>query len=285
MNFLLWLLLPVGILLALGLWLSFYMTHRFSLTQVHTPAEYGLEYHEITFKASDGLTLHGVWIPAEKSEQAVVILHGYGGSLDGDIQRAPFFHKAGFNVMLFDFRAHGRSEGKLATFGYLERQDVQGAVEFLKSRGIQRIGLLGFSYGGMASMLAAPLCPEVKAVVTDGGPARFRSATGGRAIELHFPRWAGTFLGWLTVVMTSLRLGVNLFRYEPLRWVGKIAPRPIFFIHGEQDLFLPDFDELVASAGEPKEVWRLPGVEHTKASEIYPEEFYRRVIGFFERNL
>ena len=64
-----------------------------------------------------------------------------------------------------------------------------------------------------------------------------------------------------------------------------IAPRPIFFIHGEQDLFLPDFDELVASAGEPKEVWRLPGVEHTKASEIYPEEFYRRVIGFFERNL
>ena len=120
---------------------------------------------------------------------------------------------------------------------------------------------------------------------TDGGPARLRIATGGRAVELHFSRRVGTFLGWLTVVMTSLRLGVNLFRYEPLRWVGKIAPRPIFFIHGELDLFLPDFDELVAAAGEPKEVWRLPGVEHTKASEIYPDEFYRRVIGFFERNL
>jgi len=42
---------------------------------------------------------------------------------------------------------------------------------------------------------------------------------------------------------------------------------------------------LFAAAREPKEVWRLPEVGHTQASEVYPEEFYRRVVGFFDRYL
>jgi uncharacterized protein len=288
MSLLPWLLIPFGLVLAAGLVLSFYMTHRFGLREMHSPAEYGLAFEEVTFAASDGLTLHGVWIPASGSpgsDKAVVILHGHGGSMDYDIQRAPFFHTAGFNVLLFDFRAHGRSAGRLATFGYLERRDVQGAVAFLKGRGIQRIGLLGFSYGGMASMLAAPLCPEVGAVVSDGGPARLRTAMVCRCGEMGLPRWLARPLVWLTVVMTSLRLGANLFHYEPIRWVGKIAPRPILFVHGELDRYLSDFDELYAAAGEPKEAWRLPGVGHTKASEVYPEEFYQRVVGFFTDNL
>ncbi len=286
MNIVLWLFLALlGLVLAAGLGFSFFMTRRFKLGEIHSPAEFGLEFEEVAFKASDGVGLRGAWIPAPGSERAVVILHGHGNSMDLDIQRAPFFHQAGFNVFLFDFRAHGRSEGRLATFGYLERQDVLGAVEFLKSRGMKRIGLLGFSYGGMASMLASPLCPDINAVVSDGGPARLRTAIAGRVVEAHLPRGLGRFLGWLTVAMTSLRLGVNHFRYEPVRWVGKIAPRPVFFVHGEQDKYLHDFDELYAAANEPKELWRLPGVEHTKASEVYPEEFYRRVVGFFQKNL
>jgi len=46
-----------------------------------------------------------------------------------------------------------------------------------------------------------------------------------------------------------------------------------------------DFDDLWNAAGEPKEAWRLAGVGHTKASELYPEEFNRRVIGSFGKNL
>ncbi len=291
---LLWLLLPVGLVLAVGLAASFYVTRRQPRSAFHTPAEYGLEFEDVIFEAADGLQLQGCWIPARGSaesdrsnnpERAVIILHGHGGSLDWDIHRAPALHAAGFNVFLFDFRAHGRSQGRLATFGYLERQDVLGAVEFLLRRGLQRIGLLGFSYGGMASMLAASICPDIHAVITDGGPARLRTVLATRLVELHLPRWFARPLAWLTVAIISLRLGANLFRYEPVRWVGKIAPRPVFFIHGELDQYIPDFDDLVAAAGEPKEVWRLPGVAHTKASETYPEEFRRRVIEFFDRNL
>ena len=285
MNAFLWLLVPVGFVLAVGLAISFYVTSRRPRTTFHSPAEFGLEFAEVTFKAADGLQLQGCWIPSTGSERAVIILHGLGGSLDGDIHRAPALHAAGFNVFLFDFRAHGRSKGHLATFGFLERQDVLGAVEFLKSRGVKSIGLLGFSYGGMASMLATPICSDIQAVITDGGPTRLRTVIAVRAVELHIPRWLAGPLAWLTVAITSLRLGANIFHYETICWVGRITPHPIFFIHGELDQYCPDFDELYAAAGEPKEAWRLVGVDHTKASETFPEEFRRRVIEFFDRNL
>jgi fermentation-respiration switch protein FrsA (DUF1100 family) len=150
---------------------------------------------------------------------------------------------------------------------------------------MHRIGLMGFSYGGMAAMLGAPLCPEVGAVISDGGPARLRSAVAGQAVTLGLPRWIGACLGWLAVATTSARLGVNLFRYEPLGWVGKIAPRPVLFVHGELDKYLPDFDALFAAAGEPKEAWRVPDVGHVRVSDAYPDEFRRRVLDFFERTL
>jgi pimeloyl-ACP methyl ester carboxylesterase len=244
-----------------------------------------MQYEAVEFKATDGIILRGVWIPASGSEKAVIILHGHGGSYDFDIYRAPALHEAGFSVFLFDFRAHGRSEGRRMTFGYEERRDVLGAIEFLHSRGIQRIGLLGFSYGGIVSMLVAPVSPDIQAVITDGGPARMRTAIAVRGAEMGAPLWLSKTIAWLIISITSLRLGVNLFHYEPIRWVGKITPRPILFIHGDHDQFLPDFDELYAAANLPKEFWRLSDAGHTTASQLYPEEHTRRVVDFFSQYL
>jgi fermentation-respiration switch protein FrsA (DUF1100 family) len=205
--------------------------------------------------------------------------------MDMDVHRAPALHAAGFNVLLFDFRAHGRSDGQQITFGYLERRDVQGAVAFLLSRGMRRIGLLGFSLGGIVAVLSTPLCPEVAAVVTDGGPIRMRTAAAARGVEWGFPAWVSRPMAWLTIAMTCLRLRANLFRYEAVHWVGKIAPRPILFIHGDRDQYCPDFDDLYAAAGSPKELWRVPEAGHTTLSSIVPEEHRQRVISFFQRHL
>jgi pimeloyl-ACP methyl ester carboxylesterase len=271
--------------LGTGLALSFYFTKRGQLGETHSPDEYGLQFEPVEFKATDRLTLYGVWIPRTGSDKAVIILHGHGGSYDFDLYRAPALLQAGFNVFLFDFRAHGRSQGRRMTFGYEERRDVIGAVEFLHNRGIQHIGLLGFSYGGIVSMLVTPDCPDIKAVISDGGPASLRTAIATGGVEMGAPLWLTKPLAWLIISMTSLRLGVNIFRYEPILWVGKISPRPIFFIHGDHDQYLPDFDELYAAANQPKELWRLSDAGHTEASQLYPEEHARRVIEFFKRYL
>jgi uncharacterized protein len=286
MIIILWLLIFfILVILTLGLGLSFFFTRRGQLGETHSPDEYGLEYETIEFKASDKLTLHGVWIPSSDSDKAVIILHGHGGSYDFDLYRGSPLQKAGFNVLLFDFRAHGRSEGKHMTFGYEERWDVLGAIEFLHTRGMHHIGLLGFSYGGIVSMLVTPDCPAVEAIITDGGPARMRTAIAARGVEMGLPLWLTRPVAWLIISTTSIRLGVNLFRYEPIRWVGKISPRPILFIHGDLDQYLPDFDELYAAAKMPKQLWRLPDAGHTTASQFYPEEHTRRVVEFFNRYL
>jgi pimeloyl-ACP methyl ester carboxylesterase len=282
----LWILLSLILLvLAIGLVLSFYFTRRAHLGEVHTLGEYGLAGEEIAFTTTDGLTLRGVWVPAAGSDKAVVILHGHGGSYDFDLYRTPALHEAGFNVLLFDFRAHGRSDGKQMTFGYKERRDVSATVEFLHNRGVHHIGLLGFSYGGIVAMLSAADNPRIGAVISDGGPARIRTPIATRITEMGFAHWLAKSIAWLIIFSTSIRLRTNLFQFQPIHWVGSISPRPILFIHGDQDKYLPDFDELYEAARPPKEVWRLPGIGHTNASQFYPEEHARRVIEFFKRNL
>jgi len=286
MSILLWILIILVLLvLATGLTLSFYFTQRGKLTEIHSPDEYSLQYEPVEFNATDGLTLRGVWIPAPDSDKAVIILHGHGGSYDLYLWRVPALHEAAFNVILFDFRAHGRSDGKRMTFGYEERRDVMGAIDFLHRRGMQHIGLLGFSYGGMTAMLTAPISADVEAVITDGGPARLLTGASAWAVERGLPGWLTRLFAGLFLGITSLRVGANLFHYEPIRWVSKISPRPILFIHGDQDLFCADFDDLYAAAKEPKELWRLPEAGHTTASLLYPEEYARRVIDFFNRHL
>jgi pimeloyl-ACP methyl ester carboxylesterase len=286
MIILFWIIFIILILiLTIATALSFVFTKRSYLGEVHNPDEYGLQYKTVEFQATDGVTLRGVWIPAAHSDKAVIILHGHDSSYDFDVYRAPGLHGAGFNVLLFDFRAHGRSDGKMKTFGFKERWDVMGAIEYLQKRGMKHFGLLGFSYGGMTAMLTAPICPEVKAVITDGGPTRLMTGAAAWADERGLPHWLTRGLAWSFFSITSIRLGVNLFNYEPVRWVGKISPRPVFFIHGDHDLFCADFDELYAAAKEPKELWRLPEAGHTTASQLYPEEHTRRVIDFFNRYL
>jgi len=282
--FILWLLIPILILLGLGLGLSFFFTKRAHLKEINSPAEYGLEFEKIAFQTADGLTLRGWLVSGSDLQRVVVILHGHGGSIDYDLKYVPYLHAAGYNVLQFDFRGHGRSQGNAITFGYLERRDVQAAVKFLCGRGLTRIALHGFSLGGIIAMVSAPICPEVSVVIDDGGPARMRTALGGWCLERGIPGWLARPVVWLMLAATSLRFGANFFHYEPVHWVGKIAPRPLMMIHGDRDQYVTDFDDLLRAA-KPSEVWRLPEEGHVTVSINQRDEYWRRVIAFLNQNL
>ena len=275
------------LLLVVGYFLSWKLTGRHLPDERRSPTEYELVFEEVSFSAADGLTLRGWWIPAPGAERTVVMLHGQAGSMDPDVQYVPALHKAGLSVLMFDFRAHGRSDGTFSTIGYLERQDVLGAVAFVRGKGITRIGLFGFSMGARVAILTAPLCPEVRAIVADGGPPRMLPAIAMRVQEMGFPEELAVPMAWLTLAVTSLRVRANLFRYEPIRWASRVAPRPIFFIHGDRDPYIPaaEFAALVAAAGPTAEVWRLSEAGHRTADQVYPEEYRRRVVDFFQRYL
>jgi uncharacterized protein len=151
-----------------------------------TPAEVGLAYEDVSFKAGDGITLEGWFIPsaAPGPAPAIVFVHGWMWNRLGNVAgHAPLddrdvdflpaaktLHDAGFHVLLFDLRKHGESETGpgLVSFGPLEARDFVGAVAYLRSRADvdgQRIGSLGVSMGGTIALYGAPQCQPIKAIL------------------------------------------------------------------------------------------------------------------------
>jgi alpha-beta hydrolase superfamily lysophospholipase len=245
------------------------------------PADYDLSYEEVAFPSRDGLTLRGWFIPAEKPQGTIVFCHGHGGSMDPDIEYAPAFHDSGYNVLMFDFRGHSRSEGQRVSMGYYERLDLLGAVDYLRSRGIDRVGVLGFSMGGVVAISTASQSEAIRAVISDGAFARLSSAIASGARERGLPGWVSP----LIICLASLRLGAWLPKADPIRWVDKIAPKALFIIHGGLDPYvsLAEVQELYAKASEPKELWVVPEASHRMVDKQCPDEYRAKLLAFFDK--
>ena len=265
---------------AVGLYGSQHIIKRRTPDVRTDPADYGLSYENVAIPSRDGLTLRGWFIPAESPRGTIVFCHGHAGSMDPDVEYAPAFHDGGYNVLMFDFRGHGRSEGQRVSMGYHERLDLLGAVDYLRSRGIDRVGVLGFSMGGAVAISTAPQSEAIRAVVSDGAFARLGSAIASGARERGLPVWASP----LMIGSASLRLGSWLPKADPIRWVDKIAPRALLIIHGGLDPYvsLAEVQELYTKAGEPKELWVVPEAGHRRVDKQRPDEYRARLLAFFD---
>lgn len=284
-----------GIAAALYAGLGWYITHQVLRRRLPDPradpAGLGLDHEPVTFTSPDGLRLGGWYIPAAKGREAapprgtVILCHGHAGSLDSDLKYVPAFHQHGYNVLQFDFRAHGRSEGRYVSMGYYERLDLWGAVHYLQSRGVERMGVLGFSMGGAVAISTAAKCPDLVAVVSDGGFARIQP-TLVRGVEARgLPAWLGSTLAPLILLITRWRLGCDLRAADPLKWIGQISPRPVMLIQGGRDVYVPqrEAEALYAAAGNPKALWIVPEAEHRRVDKARPQEYISRVLAFFDR--
>ena len=106
----------------------------------------------IRLTASDGVELDGWFIPNTKSDKALIICHGY--PMDkGNVLGFTSFLAKDFNLLLFDFRAMGKSGGYFSTGGWRETKDVTAAVNFLKAKGFAHIGAFGFSMGAILACM------------------------------------------------------------------------------------------------------------------------------------
>jgi pimeloyl-ACP methyl ester carboxylesterase len=269
--------------------------------ELSSPAGYGLPFAPVMFPTGDGLTLHGWFIPAPggepfsakdedwtgNSKRTIVLAHGRFGSKDPDLKYVPWLRDAGYNCFLFDFRGHGRSEGEYTSFGYHERKDLLAAVELLRGKGIDQVGVIGFSLGAVVAIGGAAQCERIRAVVADGAFVELKKALARGAEERHVPSWLIRLLGPSILWVAGKRVGGNLEDVEPLRWVGSIAPRALFLIHGEEDPYasVEDVRRLYERAGEPKELWIAGGAWHRRVDQVYPDAYWERVLGFFARYL
>jgi fermentation-respiration switch protein FrsA (DUF1100 family) len=271
-----------------GLWLaSGRVVRRWSPDPADPPDNYDLPFEHVTIPARDGVLLGG-WLTAGRGSRraTVIIAPGLFGSMDGDTHLVPMLAAAGFDVLQFDWRAHGSSDGSRTTLGLDEVHDLRGAVDFLQARGVKQIGVLGFSFGGAVAIREAAGDQRVRCLCVDGPFARVEGALSGAIQERIGVRLP--IIGWLLVRLIEIRLGGRpLAKVNPLGVVGEIAPRPVLFIQGGRDLLVPmaDQEALLAAAGEPKALWRVEGVGHREAHQVEPAAYRARVVGFFLANL
>lgn len=222
---------PVAVLAVSFFW-AYFSVHPPKRAPRRTPANVGIPYEEVTFPSADGARLAGWLAVADKAKAVILLCHGFGDTRADLLWHLAFLHRAGFSVCLFDFRAHGQSDGDTCTFGYREVNDLLGAVRYLRERretASQKIGALGVSMGAAVCLMGAARTQEIDAVVADNPYAGL-----DRAVRQRFRAYFGPFAPVFAVparFFGEKMTGINAATVSPLREVAGISPRPLLLIH------------------------------------------------------
>jgi pimeloyl-ACP methyl ester carboxylesterase len=271
------------------------------------PAVDALGGEVVRLRSRDGLRLAGRWLPVERARgwkadthEAILLLHGYSGSIAPDlVEYGPFLRRTAW-VLGLDFRGHGESDDGPTTFGMLEVEDVAGALAWLGERGITRVALMGTSMGGNAAIEAVAILgdgtlasadidvsatrapidaprPRIVAVVAESVATSVEVPVANR-IRSPF-RW---FIASRLFDAAARTLGADPRDTEPGKVIGMVEPVPLLLIHGAADGTVPieEGQRLKALTGPSAEHWIVEGADHSRAHAVAGQDYERRVTDF-----
>ena len=228
---------------------------------IATPARIGLPYEDLHLQTSDGISLHGWYIPAPQPRGTVLFLHGNAGNISHRLDSVEMFHRLGYSTLIFDYRGYGNSGGSPTEQGTY--RDAEAAWRYLvEQRNIPscHIVLFGESLGGaVAAWLAA--CQKPAALVIASG---FTSVPD---------------------------LAQHIYPFLPVRWLARIrydtreylrsVAAPVLIAHSPEDEIIP-FEHgraLFAAASSPRQFLELAGGHND--GFIFMRESWVKVLGDF----
>jgi uncharacterized protein len=249
------------------------------------PPEPDLPVEPVGFCSQDGTRLAGWFVPGDRSG-VVVLAHGYGSDRRELLPHAAFLYRAGYSLLLFDFRSSGQSEGRAVTIGALERLDLLGAVAYVRGRvdvGRSPIAVLGISLGAAVALLAAADSPAIAAVIAE---CPFTNLHSALARSFHYFTGLPAFpFAPLTVWLCERRLGIRARDVRPESAITRLGRRPVLLIHGLADTLIDPSNSrvLYERAGPASELWLVEAAAHARAYERSPDDYRARVLAFLER--
>ena len=253
------------------------------------PSRFGVTFEDAQFSSSDGIKLKGWFIKGNGKGRVptVIICHGLGANRSDFTELAAGLSRNGYNTLLFDFRGHGESERKASSFGYLEQRDLLGAIRYVKERkdvDAEEIAVYGFSMGGAVAILTAAETSDIKGVIADSSFTTLREQ-GERLFSGSFLP-SSIFLRPITW-MYELSFRLDAGKVAPIDRIHDISPRGVMIIGGGEDEQMPSSDamRLFAAAGEPKELWLIPGAVHGGTVYMAGDEYRKRVLRFLDTHL
>ena len=228
-----------------------------------------LDFREVRFRSTDGLTLTAWWSSRESSPRAAVLVHARGGSKRSPyvLETALIYARAGFNVLALDLRSRGGSEGRFLTAGYQEVHDVRGALSWLERQGFDagEVMLHGWSTGAVTVVRAAP-GTGVAAVVEESGYADLPILLGNRLPGKSGPSDLLCRVAFLTA--RALKVDFDPWALRPREEAERLYEEgvPLLIIHSRDDRVVPfEHARLLSVAHPGAALWELEGREHAAA--------------------
>lgn len=236
--------------------------------------------------STDGLKLSAYYLPAEKDQhKTVIIAHDYMGQASDMPQYAKIYHDLGYNVLMPDARGHGKSEGDYIGFGWHERKDyLQWIDRVVKKDPQSEIVLHGVSMGGATVMMTSgeKLPDNVKAFVEDCGYSSVKGELNYQLKQMfNLPSFP---LIPVTSLVTKIRAGYFFGEADAIKQLNK-NKRPMLFIHGDKDDFVPYsmLAEVYAATKGPKEQYVVHGAKHAEALSSDPSMYQKKVTEFIQK--
>ena len=246
------------------------------------------QLENVSVQADDGVRLEA-WLirPSQWNGNSVLLLHGLGDNRLGMTGYAELLLQHEYAVILPDARAHGASGGTLASYGFLERNDVRRWVDFLRSQTHPHcIYGMGESMGAAQLLQSLGAGAEFCAVVAESSFSNFREIAYDRMGQpFHLGRWVGRTILSPLVEAAFLRArwkyGFNMEQVSPEDSVAH-ANVPVLLIHGQIDSNIPVRHSRRIHRRDPQTVlWEVPETDHCGAIGIAPQEFESRVLAWF----
>ena len=241
-------------------------------------------------------TLDGHIIPADyitvdgdKNVDTVILVHGLGGSRWTNYPIASMFLENGYNVISYDQRSSGENTAEYTTYGYLESQDLEDYVSYLKDSigDNQRIGLLGTSFGGATTGIylgSEQANQNVDFAILDCPMSNmsYMLSTEMEKMDIGIPVDFMMLMGSMT---TKMKLG---FSYEDTNVCNYIIKTmvPVLVINSEVDEITPYFmgeDIYNSVAHENKKIFTVEDSIHAEVFFDYPDEYEGNIIEFIKQ--
>jgi uncharacterized protein len=247
----------------------------------------GVPYEEVSFKTrTDGISLKGWFLPGSGSQVIVFIHGGFQNRLDENVdtkELAPALVKRGYNVLLFDLRGRGESEGKGISLSYYD-EDIGGAVDYLRSRGfaLKDINVIGFCSGAALTSYYVRN-NELGGVILDGCFYDCGTMVVRQAESINLPGWLARFFTPGGTLLTRLMYGYH--RIDPVDVIPQIGC-PILFFHEQHDPFTTSRETqwMYEKTLNPlNETWDIPYSKHSMGYRTYPQKYVDTLDNFLKK--
>lgn len=234
----------------------------------------------------DSLRLKGQYLDHDNVHQWVILIHGYKSSNEEMMSYGATYYENGYNVVLPDNRAHGKSEGEYIGMGWLDKDDIACWVNWVIEKDPQaQIILHGVSMGGATVMMASgDRLPQVVGYIEDCG---YTSVWDIFASELDKRFSLPTFpVLDISNFIAKIKAGYNFKEASSVDQIQK-TNQPMLFIHGAKDDFVPleMVYEVYDAYPTTKELYIVDEAGHAQSKDYDVKAYWNQVFDFIDTNI